>query len=224
LPRLPIAKGRRHAGHQPHRPQVRVLPELTADRDQQTPKRDVVRHSGKAHRAEENRIVVPDSLESVLRHHPPVLGVVLAAPGKFVPAKVDAVLSAGGFQHPHAFGDHFLADSVAREKRDLVLAHRCIPHLCTVLLSMFRKIRFSTAKPIKITVKSPANTFAVSSRFLFSKMYQPNPPEPWLTPNTNSAAIKVRQAKAQPILSPVRMLGKAAGIRINATYRKPERP
>ena len=36
-------------------------------------------------------------------------------------------------------------------------------------------------------------------------------------PNTSSAAISVRQANAQPILSPDRMLGNAAGIRIFAT-------
>jgi len=48
-------------------------------------------------------------------------------------------------------------------------------------------------------------------------MNQPKPPERELAPNTSSAAIKVRQAKAQPILSPVRIDGKAAGTRSNAT-------
>ncbi len=37
------------------------------------------------------------------------------------------------------------------------------------------------------------------------------------TPKTSSAAISVRQAKAQPILSPARIEGNAAGIRIIAT-------
>ena len=45
-------------------------------------------------------------------------------------------------------------------------------------------------------------------------MYQPSPPLPDETPNTSSAAIRVRQAKAQPIFSPVRIDGNAAGIRI----------
>ena len=48
-------------------------------------------------------------------------------------------------------------------------------------------------------------------------MNQPRPPEPEETPKTSSAAISVRQANAQPIFSPVRMLGNAAGIRILAT-------
>src|SRR5215467_13796602 len=43
-------------------------------------------------------------------------------------------------------------------------------------------------------------------------MYQPGPPLPEATPNTSSAAISVRQAKAQPSLSPVKMEGNAAGI------------
>src|SRR5204863_9749025 len=55
-------------------------------------------------------------------------------------------------------------------------------------------------------------------------MYQPSPPLPEDTPNTSSAAISVRQAKAQPILRPVRMDGKAAGIRILVTRVMPRRP
>ena len=55
-------------------------------------------------------------------------------------------------------------------------------------------------------------------------MNQPRPPEPDDTPNTSSAAISVRHANAQPILSPVRMLGNAAGMRILPTYDRPRRP
>src|SRR5690606_21856079 len=92
----------------------------------------------------------------------------------------------------------------------------CIPHRSTVRRSIARKIRFSTSSPKRITVNKPAKTSGISSWFFFSKTYQPSPPEPELTPNTSSAAISVRHANAQPILSPVRMLGKAPGIRIRA--------
>jgi hypothetical protein len=61
-------------------------------------------------------------------------------------------------------------------------------------------------------------------RFLFSKMYQPKPPDPDETPNTSSAAINVRHAKAQPILRPARMLGKAAGSKILLTSEIPLSP
>src|SRR5262245_57510598 len=94
--------------------------------------------------------------------------------------------------------------------------HVCIPHRRTVALSMLLNIRFSTKRPSRITVSSPAKTFGIRSSFLFSKMYHPRPPEPELTPNTSSAAMSVLHAKAQPTLSPVSMLGKAAGTRIRA--------
>ena len=77
---------------------------------------------------------------------------------------------------------------------------------------------------MKITVNRPANTFAVSSWLRFSKMNQPRPPAPEDTPNTSSAAIRVRQAKAQPTFRPVRMAGKAAGIRMKRTSFSPRRP
>ncbi|MNG17575.1 hypothetical protein D3C84_1015700 [compost metagenome] len=55
-------------------------------------------------------------------------------------------------------------------------------------------------------------------------MYHPNPPLPLVAPNTSSAAINVRQANAQPIFSPARIDGSAAGIRMNSTKRMPLRP
>src|SRR5205085_12354989 len=102
--------------------------------------------------------------------------------------------------------------------------HDWVPHFWTVLRSMVRKIRFSTTRPMMMTVNRPANTAGMSSRLRFSKMYQPRPPCPDDTPNTSSAAISVRQAKAQPILRPVRIDGKAAGIRILVTSVMPRRP
>ena len=47
-------------------------------------------------------------------------------------------------------------------------AHDCMPHLRTVAASILRKIRFSTIRPIRITVNRPANTAGMSSMFLFS--------------------------------------------------------
>ena len=44
----------------------------------------------------------------------------------------------------------------------------CIPHLRTVFSSMLRKMKFSTTRPMMITENSPANTLAISGRFLFS--------------------------------------------------------
>src|SRR5262249_62284638 len=76
--------------HEPHRPQVHVEVEAAAHRHQQLPKRDVVGHAWKAASAEENGIVMPDGLQSILGHHAAVLGAVLAAPGEFLPIELDA--------------------------------------------------------------------------------------------------------------------------------------
>ena len=68
-----------------------------------------------------------------------------------------------------------------------------------------------------MTISRPENTRAVSRSLRASKMYQPMPPERDDTPNTSSAATSVRQAKAQPIFSPERIEGNAAGMRMSAT-------
>ena len=68
-----------------------------------------------------------------------------------------------------------------------------------------------------MTVASPAKTLSVKSSLRFWKMYQPRPPWPELTPKTSSAAIRVRQAKAQAIYRPDRIAGRAAGTRIRST-------
>jgi len=48
------------------------------------------------------------------------------------------------------------------------VSYDCMPQRRTVIASMLRKIRFSTARPIRITVSNPANTAGMSSMFLFS--------------------------------------------------------
>src|SRR6185437_15358739 len=50
-----------------------------------------------------------------------------------------------------------------------VEGHRCMPHLRTVAFSRLRKMTLSTKRPMMMTVKSPAKTFAVSSSLRFSK-------------------------------------------------------
>ena len=80
-----VLQRRVDTGQQPHRPQVDVLLEAAADRDQQPPQRDVVGHAGIADRAEKDRVVEAQLVEPVLRHHPAGLGVGLAAPVEFAP-------------------------------------------------------------------------------------------------------------------------------------------
>ena len=49
-----------------------------------------------------------------------------------------------------------------------VAGRDCMPQRRTVAISMLRKNRFSTNRPIRITVNRPANTAGMSSMFLFS--------------------------------------------------------
>src|SRR5258708_14735744 len=83
--------------------------------------------------------------------------------------------------------------------RFVLVGHDWVPHFWTVFFSMVRKIRFSTIKPMMMTVNSPANTAGMSKRLRVSKKNQPSPPDPDEAANTSSAAVNVRHAKDQPI-------------------------
>ena len=63
---------RRDARQQPHRPQVHVLPEPLAQRQDQLARRDVVRHPRVADGAEVDRVELQQLLDAVGVHHPAV--------------------------------------------------------------------------------------------------------------------------------------------------------
>ena len=106
--------------------QVDVLMEAAPDRDQKAPERDVVRHTGKSHGAEEDRLERPEPVETVFRHHAAGFGVALAAPVERRPLDVEAEPAARGVEDAHAFGHDFLADPVAGDRGDTV-SHRIPP-------------------------------------------------------------------------------------------------
>ncbi len=115
------ARGRRAASarpEQPHRPQVHVLVELAADRDQEPPERDVVGHAGESHRAQVDRVEAAELLEPVLRHHAPGPRVDLAAPVELLPRELYAEAAPGRLEHPDPLGQDFLADTIAGNDRD----------------------------------------------------------------------------------------------------------
>src|SRR6266545_2771171 len=113
---------------QTHGTQVDVLVEPAPDRDQEAPERDVVRHAGEPHRAEEDRLELPEPVEAILGHHAAGLGVALTAPVERRPLDVEAEPPAGGVEDAHALGDDFLADPVAGNRRD-TMPHRSPPSL-----------------------------------------------------------------------------------------------
>src|SRR5439155_6375432 len=111
------------ARHEAHGAHVGVLLEAAPDRNQESPERDMVGHSGKSDGAEEYAVVVADAIEPILGHHAAGLRVVFAAPGQLVPFERDAESRPRGFEDANALGHDLLADAVAGDERDPVAPH-----------------------------------------------------------------------------------------------------
>src|SRR5215469_11596437 len=78
----------------------------------------MVGHSGIADRAKEDRVKRGQLRDAVFRHHPPSLGIGLAAPVEFLPLKAKAIAPCRGLHRLDALRHHFLADAVAGNHRD----------------------------------------------------------------------------------------------------------
>ena len=117
---LAIGERRRHAGHQPHRPQIDVLVELAAELNERAPQRDVIGNFRRpADGAEEDRVMAADLVLPVLRHHALVLGVIIVGGEvEMIVAQLEAEFLGGGLENAHALRHHLLADAVARNDRD----------------------------------------------------------------------------------------------------------
>ena len=104
-----------------------------ADRQPETPERDVVGHIRSADGAEEDRIKALQLRHSVLRHHTPVGFVVLGAPVEVLDAKLEvAAALLQCFERLETSSDDFRADPVGRNGGNLVFAHRHVPVLAVL--------------------------------------------------------------------------------------------
>jgi hypothetical protein len=115
----------RHTQHEAHRAQIDVLIELTAKQQQRAPERNMVGHGvGPADCAEIDRIMATDLVFPVGGHHGAVARVVVAACEiEVIEGQVDPEAARRNFEDPQALGHDFLADSVARNDRNLVCCH-----------------------------------------------------------------------------------------------------
>jgi hypothetical protein len=125
--KVAIPKRRGQARIQPDRPQAHVLLETAADRNEQPPQRDVIRHAGVADRAEEDGVVVTELFEPVFRHHATRPPIRFAAPVKVIEAEVDSESPARGFQHTQSLGDYFLPDAIPGDHGNTIGLHGISP-------------------------------------------------------------------------------------------------
>ena len=111
-------------GQDARRPDVGVLVEALADLQAQAPERDVVRDVRIAGGAEQDRVLVADRGQAVLRHHRAVPAEVVAAPVEVLEREAEAAARPGErLQHLLAGRNDFLADAVAGNGRDRVGLH-----------------------------------------------------------------------------------------------------
>ncbi len=122
--RRAVAQRRRDARQHACRPHIGVLVEALADRQPQSPQRDVVGNVRIAHGAEEDRVATFQALQPVLRHHAAVLSVVVGAPGKMFDLEAEAAIARlERGEHAEPGGDDFFADAVGGNGGDSILAH-----------------------------------------------------------------------------------------------------
>ena len=87
---LAVAQRARDARQHARRTHVRVLVEALADRQPQSPQRDMIGHVGRADRAEENRVERLELLEPAFGNVIAVLQVVVAAPRKVLDVELES--------------------------------------------------------------------------------------------------------------------------------------
>ena len=112
------------AGQQSRRPHVRVLIESLANFEPQAPQRDVIRDVGIAGGTEQDRVLALERREPIIGHHDPVSPIVVAAPVEILEFETErTVRGRQRLEHLLARRNHFLADAVAGDRRNLVDLH-----------------------------------------------------------------------------------------------------
>ena len=124
---LAVGERRRHALEQAHRPKVHVFVEVAANGDQQSPQRHMVGHARPADCPEENAFELLELLHAIVRHHLAGGQEAIARPVELGEFELEIEAPRGGFEDAHALRQNFLADSVPRNERDLVLGHSLPP-------------------------------------------------------------------------------------------------
>src|SRR5262249_15625537 len=104
-----------------------ILLKAAANRDQQTPQREVIGNVRMADRAEKDGIEGAQMLDSIFGHHAAGLDIASAAPVEMAPLELKSEPLSGCFQRADSFGNDLVADTVAGNHRDFVRFHRTAP-------------------------------------------------------------------------------------------------
>src|SRR5690606_15589659 len=100
------------------------------DREPQAPERDVIRYIRRPDGTEEDGIDIADRREAILRHHEPMLMIVVRAPVERPYIKLEAAIArCERIENLEAGRDDLLADAVARNGRDSIRLHASPPKL-----------------------------------------------------------------------------------------------
>ena len=118
-----LASGDDKPGKQPHRPQVHVLLEHLAQRQNHVAGGNVVGHRRRADGAEIDGVELGQLLERVLVEHALMLQVELASPRKVGERQADVAAARHRLERRHARWNHFAADPVARNHRHTKRRH-----------------------------------------------------------------------------------------------------
>src|SRR5437763_16314303 len=110
---------------------------MPAQRDQEAPERDVIRHARITDSAEKYGIVGPQLIEPIFRHHATGLGVGLAAPVEFAPLKRETIAARRRLQRLDAFRYDLAPYTVAGDDGDPICPGHRLPPLCGSRLASF---------------------------------------------------------------------------------------
>jgi len=100
------------------------LIEFTADWNQKSPERDVIRDTRKSDRTQEDRIVITEFCEAIFGHHAPRRFIGFAIPTEVLEVEANSKLSAHCLKDTQPFRNNFIPDSVSRDDCQLELFHR----------------------------------------------------------------------------------------------------
>src|SRR3984885_10634212 len=86
----------------------------------------MIRDAREPNGTEEDRIMMPDLVETLFWHHSAGFLVESAAPGKLLPLKLNAGFAGRRIDDPNSFRDNLLTNFVSRNHRNSKFLHFCL--------------------------------------------------------------------------------------------------